>query len=378
MSTMAGTHVLHLLYRFAIGGMENVVVQLINTLPSDRFKHTVVSLTDADPRFAERIQRAGVRVIEMRKPPGQPFGFYPAMFRVFRELRPDVLHTCNLAAMEFAPVAALAGVPLRVHAEHGWDVADPDGSNRIYRLYRRIYRPFIHRFVTVSAQLRDYFRDVVGVPADRLHLIQNGVDTELFRPVQPDDPLPHGYPFRRGEHWVVGTIGRLAAIKNQPLLARAFVRLVESNPPQAEKLRLAIIGEGELAESLGQCLRQAGLLDRLWLPGNRADIPTILRALDCFVLPSLAEGTSCSLQEAMATALPIVVTDVGGNRDLLEGGAFGELVPSGNVNALAESMARLFATPSIMTQKARAAREAVEQRYSLSAVADRYAGLFES
>lgn len=369
-------HVLHLLYSFSIGGMENVVVQLINRLPAERFRHTVVSLTEVDPLFAARIERAGVEVIAMHKPPGQPFPFYPAMYRLFRRLRPDVLHTCNLATMEFAPVAALAGVPLRVHAEHGWDVADPDGSNRIYRFYRRFYRPFIHRFVTVSSQLHTYFRDVVGVPPERLDLVQNGVDTEQFRPPRPDDPLPEGYPFRRGEHWAVGTVGRLATIKNQPLLAQAFVRLVRDNPPNAKKLRLVMIGEGELAESVRRILSEAGLLERLWMPGNRADIPELLRAFDCFALPSLAEGTSCSLQEAMATELPIVVTDVGGNRDLLENGTCGTLVPSECVDAMATALRQVFVQPGMTLENARTAREAILAKHALSSVVARYQVLF--
>jgi sugar transferase (PEP-CTERM/EpsH1 system associated) len=373
---MERRHVLHLLYSFSTGGMENVVVQLIHRLPADKFRHTVVALTEVEPVFASRVAGKNVDVIAMHKPPGQPFPFYPAMYRLFRKLRPDVLHTCNLAAMEFAPMAALAGIPLLVHAEHGWDVADPDGSNRIYRLYRRLYQRYFQQIVTVSSQLYDYFSRVISVPDQRLHLLPNGVDTDRFRPPQPAESVPAAYPFRRSEHWVIGTVGRLASIKNQPLLAQAFVQLVQGQPAQVEKLRLAIIGEGELAEPVRRILDTAGLLDRLWLPGNRTDIPDLLRAFDCFVLPSLAEGTSCSLQEAMATALPIVVTDVGGNRDLLENGACGELVPSGDAQALAAALRRVFLDPAAIRPKAQMARRVILDKYALTKVAERYQSLF--
>jgi sugar transferase (PEP-CTERM/EpsH1 system associated) len=365
-------HVVHLLYRFAAGGLENVVVQLVNGLPRTEFRHTVIALTGIDDGFARRIERADVELIALNKPPGQPYKMYSTMYRLLRQLRPDVLHTCNLAAMEFAPVAALAGVPLRIHAEHGWDVADPDGTNRRYQLIRRVYRRFVHQFVAVSEQLRDYLLDRIGVPPDRVHLIPNGVDTDRFRPWQTGDLPPHGWPFKKRIHWVVGTVGRLEPIKNQVLLAKAFVRLVRSRPAGSESLRLVIVGDGQLKDTVRQTMVDAGLEHRLWLPGARADIPDILRAMDCFVLPSLAEGTSCTLQEAMSTALPIVATDVGGNAALLAPETQGLLVPSGNVDAMADALQRAF----VAAQQPIAARNAMLRNYSLTSVLSRYRDLF--
>ncbi|MGE5384599.1 MAG: TIGR03088 family PEP-CTERM/XrtA system glycosyltransferase [Betaproteobacteria bacterium] len=370
-------HVVHMLYRFAAGGMENVLVQLINHLPRDHYRHTVVALTEADAGFAARIERDDVEVIALHKPPGQAFALYPTVFRLFRRLKPDVLHSCNLAALEFAPVAAMAGVPHRVHAEHGWDVGDPDGSNRRYRFLRRLYRPFVNHFVAVSVQLRDYLRDHIGVAARRLHLIPNGVDTACFRPRRKGEAPPQGYPFSHDEHWVIGTVGRLEPIKNQMLLAEAFVRLVERLGPAGAPLRLAIIGEGPLAVPVRRRLEEAGLGDRLWLPGTRNDIPEVLRAIDCFVLPSLAEGTSCTLQEAMATSIPIIATDVGGNRQLLGEGAYGVLVPSGDPERLSNILAGMFARRAEASPVPAAARQCVEREYAVEVVMQRYRTLFE-
>lgn len=365
-------HIVHLLYRFAAGGLENVIVQLINGLPHEQFRHTIIALTEADPAFIARIERTDVEVIQLHKPPGQPFRLYPTIYRLLRRLRPDVLHSCNLAALEFQVVAWAAGVPRRIHAEHGWDVADPDGRNPRYRLLRKIHQRFAHHFIAVSEQLRAYLGDVIGIAPARLHLIPNGVDTERFRPVREGDPRPEGFPFRRPEHWVIGTVGRLEPIKNQSLLAEAFVRLVQSNPPGAERLRLAIVGDGPLKDPIRQILAAAGLESRLWLPAARADIPDILRAMDCFVLPSLAEGTSCTLQEAMATALPIVVTEVGGNADLLGQGRYGRLVPSADANVLARALGDTFAA----APGNEPARQGIERRYGLPAVLDQYRTLF--
>ena len=98
-------HIVHLIYRFAAGGLENVIVQLVNGLPRESFRHTIVALTTVDPSFVQRIERDDVEIIAMAKPPGQPFRLYPKMYALFNRLRPDVLHSCNLAALEFQPVA---------------------------------------------------------------------------------------------------------------------------------------------------------------------------------------------------------------------------------------------------------------------------------
>ena len=374
---MATKHIVHLLYRFAAGGLENVLVQLINGLPVAEFRHTVVALTTVDAAFAARIQRSDVQFIALNKKPGQPYKMYPAMYRLLRKLQPDVFHSCNIAALEFAPMAALAGVPLRVHAEHGWDIADPNGSNRHYQRLRKLYQRFVHQFVCVSEQLQSYLLNRIGVPAARVNLVPNGVDTERFRPWRTGDTLPLGFPFNKQDHWVVGTVGRLEPIKNQPLLAHAFVQLVQSNPLNAGRLRLAIVGAGPLESEVRQILEAACMQDRLWLPGVRSDVPEILRVLDCFVLPSLSEGTSCTLQEAMSCGRNMVATDVGGNRQLLGAGRQGLLVPSGDVRALCQAITRVYLRQGELPDAAMG-REVAERAFGLPSVLARYRRLFQS
>lgn len=369
------THVVHMLYRFAAGGLENVIVQLVNGLPRDSFRHTIIALSEADPDFAKRIERDDVTIIALNKPPGQPFKLYPRVFQLLRRLKPDVLHSCNLAALEFVPIAALAGVPLRVHAEHGWEFAEMAGGNWRYRLLRKLYNPFVSRFIVVARPLHAYLTKILGIAEYRVHLLLNGVDTERFRPARTSDLQPADFPFTRDQHWVIGTVGRLVPIKNQRLLIDAFIVLVQTNRPGVDRMRLAIVGEGPLREQISEPLQVAGLIDRLWLPGARSDIPELLRSIDCFVLPSLSEATSCTLQEAMATGLQIIATEVGGNADLLDGGRIGRLVPSGDTSAMADAIYEGFQNES-NTRTSLVALEAAREKYSLPLVMQRYADLF--
>jgi len=373
-------HVVHLVYRFAAGGLENVVVQLVNHLPHAQFRHTIIAIAGVDAEFAKRIERPDVNVISLDKRPGQPFKLYPKMYRLLRRLKPDVLHSCNLAAMEFVPVAAMAGVPLRVHVEHGWDVGDLDGGNAHYNWMRRMYKPFVHKFAAVATPLYTYLKDKIGVPTTRLQLIPNGVDTAKFRPRRVTDVLPQGFPFRRDVDWVIGYVGRLVEVKNPLLLIDAFIALVHSGAPGTERMTLAMLGEGPLAEPIRRRLQTAGLTHRLWLPGVRGDVAEIFRTMNCFVLPSLFEATSCTLQEAMATGLNIVASDVGGNSALLENGQCGTLVPSGNAAALAAAILAHYRNEtteqSCIPNQPVAAMAAIHRSYGLDAVMAQYQELF--
>jgi len=143
-----------------------------------------------------------------------------------------------------------------------------------------------------------------------------------------------------------------------------------------------MLGEGPLAETIRQRLQAAGLTERVWLPGVRGDVADVVRAMDCFVLPSLFEATSCTLQEAMATGLNIVATDVGGNAALLENGRCGTLVPSEDADALAQAILAHYqhglTKQSGLSDQAEAAMTAIQRSYGLDAVVARYRQLFLS
>ena len=366
----------HVVYSFSIGGLENVIVQLINRLPPQHFEHMVVSLTTISD-FKNRIQTPGVQFVELNKSPGHAIPLYPRIFRLLREWSPDVVHTCNLAGLEIAPLAWLAGVPLRIQAEHGWDAHDPKGESRRYQRVRKLYKPFVSHYVAVSDDIDRYLRDRIGVSDSRRSLIENGVDTDTFAPA-PDvvEPVP-GSPFHPRHHWIVGTVGRLQTVKNQPLLARAFVRLIQQHPDMAERARLVIVGEGPLRSEVESTLAAAQLTHLAWLPGARSDVSHILRTFNVFVLPSQAEGTSCTLQEAMATALPVVATAVGGTPKLVEHGVTGWLVPPDDEVALAAALRECFVNCADGIAKGQRARRVAEQRYGLQAMVNRYAQLFD-
>ena len=365
----------HVVFRFDVGGLENGVVNLINRMPPDTYRHAIVSLTEISD-FKARVVKDDVQFFALNKKPGHGFMLYPQLLRLFRRLRPAIVHTRNLAALEATVPAWLAGVRARVHGEHGRDVGDLDGSNRTYQRVRRFYRPFVSRFVAVSQDLERYLLHEVGVDSSRIARICNGVDTARFAPAAPRACIS-GCPFDDPDLWIVGTVGRMQAVKDQLTLARAFVAAVQ-DPAVARRMRLVMVGEGPLRAKAESLLNEAGVGHLTWLPGERADIAQVLRGLDCFVLPSLAEGISNTILEAMASGLPVVATRVGGNPELVDDGVTGRLVPAANERAMTRAVLGYFTDRASARDHGRAARQSVVQRFSLERMVGDYLSLYDS
>lgn len=365
--------VVHLIYRLDIGGLESLLVDTINRMPAHAYRHAVVCLTDYT-EFAQRITRPGVELYALHKPPGLALGTHAVLFKLLRRLRPAILHTYNLGTIEYAATAALAGVPVRIHAEHGRDARDPEGTNRKHNALRRVLAHAIDRFVPVSRDLERWLEYTVGIDRAKVQFIGNGVDTQRFhRPAA----APAAEPWSAPGAFVIGTVGRLQDVKDQATLVDAFARLRELLPEQRHRLRLAIVGDGPLRAQLAERIAAAGLQDSAWLAGPRSDVDAVMRSFSVFALPSLAEGTPVTLLEAMASALPVVASRVGGIPDLVADGATGALVPPRDPGQLAAALMRYAQDGELAQRHGDAGRARIEQHYSIGAMLNQYQALYD-
>lgn len=367
--------VIHVMYRFDTGGLENGIVNLINHLPRQCYRHAILSLTEITD-FRNRIQRDDVEFIALHKKPGHGFWLYPILFRLFRRLRPAIVHTRNLAALEVAVAAWAAGVPIRIHGEHGWDVGDFDGSSVKYRRMRQLYRPFVTYYLALSRQLAQYLQDHVGITLSRMTQVYNGVDTERFCPTTAYQRIP-GCPFTNPDHWIVGTVGRMQTVKDQRTLAKAFALALKQAPFLSSTLRLVMVGDGPLRQECLAMLEEAGIAELAWLPGARSDVPEIMRGLNCFVLPSLAEGISNTILEAMSSGLPVIATEVGGNADLVSNHQTGILVPPANPEVMAKAIVEMATSPAQARAMGQAGRLEAERKFSIQTMLDNYRRVYD-
>jgi sugar transferase (PEP-CTERM/EpsH1 system associated) len=296
---------------------------------------------------------------------------------VLVRLKPRIIHTRNLAALEMQAVGWLIPGTRRIHGEHGRDIYDLDGSNRRYRLLRRLLSPIIDRFITVSEDLRSWLVGTVGIPAEKVVQIYNGVDTDRFYPRATTDLSLAPKGFADPENIVIGTVGRLAEVKNQGSLVSAFASLVAESPSLRRKLRLVIVGDGPMHDALRRSIEDKAIGELVWLAGDRSDIPELLGMLDIFVLCSLAEGISNTILEAMASGLPIVATRTGGNPELVSDGYNGWLVPVSDSKALAATLRQMLENMTLARALGARGREIVDANFNWDRTVDSYLSVYD-
>ncbi|MBL8424412.1 MAG: TIGR03088 family PEP-CTERM/XrtA system glycosyltransferase [Candidatus Accumulibacter phosphatis] len=376
MSHEARPLILHVIHHLVTGGMENGLVNLINHLPESRFRHAVACVEDFSD-FRLRLARADTPVLALHRSRTGIWRLRQGLYRLCRQMKPTIVHSRNQSGLDALLPARLAGVPHCIHGEHGWDVSDLKGQRVKPAWLRLLHSPLVDRYITVSNDLRNYLVHRVHIASSRVTKIMNGVDTVRFSPPsrRSRELFPAG--FIDADSIVVGTVGRIQAVKDQETLVRAFAALVHSGGKMATTTRLAIVGDGPLRSSLMDLAEALGIAALTWFPGNVSHVAELLRSFDIFVLPSLAEGISNTLLEAMATGLPLVATATGGNVELVSEGVNGRLFVPGDVAALTRLLTEYIDDRSLLRMHGDNARELAVRHFSLSTMLGAYQAVYE-
>ena len=368
--------VVHLIYKLDFGGLETLLVECVNRMPVGKYRHAIVCLTDYT-EFSTKITRSDVKIFALNKRAGLGLETHVAIWKLFRQLKPSILHTYNLSAIEYTLAASLAGVPIRIHAEHGRDASDLDGTNWKHNLLRRLLIPLVDYFIPVSDDLKRWLRETIRVPDAKNLLVNNGVDTRQFsHNARPGNAEQAGY-FPQN-CFVIGTVGRIQDVKNHTGLIDAFMQLRELMPSEKERLRLVIIGDGPLLSRLRAKVIEAGIADLVWLPGTRDDIADIMQTFSVFAMTSITEGTPVVILEAMASGLPVVATNVGGMPEVIIENVTGKLVPVSDPQAFAQALSAYVLAPELVKQHGMAGRARVENTYSVDAMLLAYTNLYDA
>lgn len=355
----------HVIFRLGTGGLENGLVNLINSIPNDKYRHAVVCMTDYT-NFKDRITQDNVEILCLHKKEGKDFGAFFRLWKLLLRLSPDILHTRNLSALEAQLPGFFAGIKGRIHGEHGRDLDDLDGKHTRYTLLRKLYRILIHRYIPMSQDLEQWLINQIQVPTQKISQIYNGVDIGKFQPLQNKclDILPES--FREKELILIGTVGRQEPVKDPITLLHAFITLISEFPEASTRTRLVLVGSGSLHTKLQDIIKQNNVADLVWLTGDRSDISALLQTFDIFVLPSVNEGISNTILEAMATGLPVIATNVGGNPELVIDKKTGSLVKSQCVQSMTQALKFYLDNPQIMQQHGESSRQLCVEKFSLN------------
>jgi glycosyltransferase involved in cell wall biosynthesis len=358
---MGKTKVIHVITRFDKGGAAENTFLTIKGLDSARYEVILIrglshesnmgpSETRAIEASLEEAGRNGIRILTFPElvrriyPIGDLKAFYK-LIKIFREERPHIVHTHTSKSGILGRWAAhLAGIPAIVHTPHGhvfWGYFNK-WQTKTYIFLERLTATITDRIITLTRQeKKDHLRYHVA-NENKFTVIHSGVDLKRFSNVQANGAeIKHklGIPERT---FVVGTVGRLTAIKGHKYLIEAAQKILLTRPA----MTFIFLGDGELMNDLKAQAASSGIYDKVKFLGWREDVAEVISTFDLFVLPSLNEGMGKALVEAMALGKPVVASHVGGISDLIKNEENGLLVPPEDAEALASSILILHTSPT--------------------------------
>jgi glycosyltransferase involved in cell wall biosynthesis len=335
--------------------MEKLLVEFARHADRDRFDLRFVCI-GARGAVADEIESCGWPVVSLGHAPGLRPRILYRLAREFTGSRADVVHTHNNVPLIYGgPAAALVGVRGVVQTRHGQAV----GTTRRHRTAFRLASLCADRVVCVSADAMK-LSAAEGVSQRRLTVIRNGIDTSRFAYLGPTPDGP------------VVMVGRLVPAKGVDHLLRATAVVARSRPG----FRLEVAGDGEARPGLEALTRELGLTDHVRFHGTVRDVPGLLARASAVVLPSLSEGISLTLLEAMARGLPVVATRVGGNPEVVEDGVTGRLVAPADSDELAAALLELGTNTDRARAMGRAGRERVERLFDVRHMVAEYEALY--
>jgi glycosyltransferase involved in cell wall biosynthesis len=368
--------ILHIVGDSKYGG-GGVLIERLAT-EAARHGHAVAVLT-TDSVVQQKLRDAGVGTVDLDCiwRPIRPLRDLRGLYRLWRYLRRnryDLVHTHTSKAGFVGRVAArLAGVPVVVHTVHGFAFHEQSSkaSLRIYSLLERIAARFCDALVTVSCFHRDWAA-TLGIGTEKTRIaIPNGINPARVLPVKDRNAVRASLGMAASDLLCL-TTGRLARQKGLDVLFHAVSDL--KNIPS---MQVMIAGEGEEREKLEYLAKTLDIESKVHFLGFRTDLGDLLAVADIVVLPSLWEGLSISLLEAMAAGKAIITTDIGSNLEVTQSGKSALIVKAGDVPSLADGLNTLLSSPELREQLGKAAQERFAQEYREDLMLRRYMEVYQ-
>lgn len=362
-------HIVHGVISLDVGGMERIVVDLTREGRKKDCRVTVICIEKRGV-LAPVVESLGGTVISLDKPAGLQKRTVDHAEMLLRELSPDVVHTHQIGALWYLGKGAKkSDTAAIIHTEHIDNVGKSRGLWRKIKtrlLWNRAAK-YCDRFCCVSEDIAKSAQRWGTVAKSKVRVVLNGIDVERYSGSVDGDAIRRQFGIRN-DAIVVGTVGRLAEVKNQELLIRAASQLVATQP----MLHLLVVGDGPERQNLTRLATDLGLSERVTFAGYQAAPERLLSAMDIFALTSRLEGLPLAMLEAWATGLPVVSSAVGGIPKVVQDGENGLLFPNGDLPQLVKHLGDLLGNQERRASLAKAGYQAVSSKYSLSRMAADY------
>lgn len=367
--------VVYLTDKLAYGGTPLQIVELALHLDHSRFQPHVIALSQMDAVLRERLEQASIRTECLGQASWVRLNALPAAWKLYRSLRrlaPQIVHaflaTGNVLGAMFG---TLARVPVIISSHR--DLGGFDGK-WITRMNFWTDRHWAASVTANSRAVQEALAQRSGAPAQAIQLLYNGIDLSKIDKANRGPTKRHelGLP---PNALAIGVIANIRAAKGHHYLLEAFNRIAPLYP-QAYLLICGFAGDHDLVKTLHRLAAAGGAARRVWFMNSRNDIPEILHALDVVVSPSLSEGFSNAILEAMAAGKPVIATHVGGSPEQIVDRVTGLLVPPQDADAIAQALLALLRSPGIRQQMGEAARHHVQKNFSATIMARNHMQLY--
>jgi len=356
-----------------IGGLEKLLFEMGGFLLLHGYEVEILCLRSVDQAYIDNISSYNIPIHVMRKKGRMDFGFHYRVARFIREKNFDIIHAHSGCFWDAALFTLLAGCKRYIYTAHGIPF-----EHGLKSRFEDIIAGFIvDKVVAVSTEINEVHRARLVFNKEKVITVINGVNTDVFMPLCMEEKkifldkysLPEGYFF-------VGSVGRLAKEKNYQMLITAFAKIVQydNNSP----IGLVLVGGGAMESELRALASRLGVRDKVFFLGICYEVQKVVALLDVFVLSSLTEGTSISLLEAQACGVPAIVTDVGGNSNIIDHGKNGFLCTVDDFDQMAEQMLRFVDDSRLLSECSRNARQRVVQNFSLQAMMGHYINIYHN
>ena len=360
--------ILHITYDMRIGGTEMVIKNLIEANTDDSIDMSIFCIESPLGPWGEQLKQSGIHVKEKSRQPGFDVKLIKAIRSHIKENQIDILHCHQYTPWVYGTIAAAFTNAKVIFTEHGRFY--PDSSN----WKRKFVNPILCKLTSVITAISQATKEALVtyefIPKDRIEVVYNGIS-----PLVPNQAATARLEAQLSlpkNALVFGTVARLDPIKNQKMLIKAFGNIQEALP----NAYLLIVGDGELMNDLKALVEQLNLNTKVIFTGYKSNPTNFLAIMDVFLLPSLSEGTSITLLEAMSIGKPCIVTNAGGNPEIVEHMKTGLVVANDNEQELTEAMLSISQSSNLYVKLSDNAKPRFDTHFHASQMFDSYSKIY--
>lgn len=352
----------------AIGGLQQVVVNICRTINREKFKISVLCLR-ALGEFMSEVEKLGIKVFFLPQKRGTDYFSFLKVAKILRREKIEVIHTHNTQPFIDGTLGALlSGVKTIIHTDHARDFPD----KKRYMFAEWLMAHFAYKIVGVSEHTSKNLIKYEKISKKKIITIPNGIDGQKYS-IKIDKKAKRKELGVKGDGPVIGVGVRLTKQKGITYLLRAMPKIAAAFPDIA----LIIAGEGPLEDQLKKEACDLGIRKNVFFIGPRLDMPDLLKIFDIYVLPSIWEGLPMILLEAMAAGCPIIATDVGGVATAINHGENGSLVEAKNFEFLANEIINLLSNNELKKKYSTNGLKIFKSKFNSKSMTDSYEKLYQ-